>query len=167
MKSVFKFDGVVDKYIGDALMAVFGTLEDEKEAEFRAVGAALEFISVISEMNEERRRAGKKSITIGVGVNTGELVAGFIGCSKRLEFTCIGDTVNTASRICDCAEPNQVLISESTYEAVKDRIEADDEGGRMFKGKKKEVRVYEAKGLTESGKSRAKQFAFNAKTIKF
>jgi adenylate cyclase len=123
VKCVFKYDGVVDKYIGDALMAVFGTLEDEKEAEFRAVGAALEFITAIAEMNEERARARLPKITIGVGVNTGELVAGFIGCSKRLEYTCIGDTVNTSSRICDVAEPNQVLISETTYEAVKDRIQ--------------------------------------------
>jgi adenylate cyclase len=164
---VFKYDGVVDKYIGDALMAVFGTLEDEKEAEFRAVGAALEFITAISEMNEERARARLPKITIGVGVNTGELVAGFIGCSKRLEYTCIGDTVNTSSRICDVAEPNQVLISETTYEAVKHRIQAVDVGGRMFKGKEKEVKVYEALGLTEEGKKSAKTFTNNAKTLKY
>ncbi|KAJ1551354.1 hypothetical protein HK096_000791, partial [Nowakowskiella sp. JEL0078] len=89
---VFKYDGVVDKYIGDALMAVFGTLEEEKDSEFRSIAAALEFKMAIKEMNELRSRQNKESISVGVGVNTGELLAGFIGCTQRLEYTCIGDT---------------------------------------------------------------------------
>lgn len=68
---VFKYDGIVDKYIGDALMAVFGTLEEEKDPEFRAVCACLDFKKAIAEMNEERVRNKKDPITIGVGVNTG------------------------------------------------------------------------------------------------
>ncbi|KAJ3078423.1 hypothetical protein HK102_004522 [Quaeritorhiza haematococci] len=147
VRIVFKYDGVVDKYIGDALMAVFGTLEEEQDAEFRSVAAALEFTKAMSEMNEERRRAGKNPISIGVGVNTGELLAGFIGCSQRLEYTCIGDTVNTSSRICSMAEKDQVLISQYTYEPIKDRIIARPVGYRQFKGKQKEVMVYEALGI--------------------
>ncbi len=71
VRIVFKYNGVVDKFIGDALMAVFGTLEEEADSEFRAVAAALEFKNAIKEMNEDRQRLGKESISIGVGLNTG------------------------------------------------------------------------------------------------
>ncbi|KAJ3291532.1 hypothetical protein HDU76_007260 [Blyttiomyces sp. JEL0837] len=144
VRIVFKYEGVVDKYIGDALMAVFGTLEEEKDAEYRSVAAALEFKTTIKEMNEDRVRRGKEAISIGVGVNTGELVAGFIGSIQRLEYTCIGDTVNTSSRICDMAKQDQVYISETTYEAIKDYVTVEPVGYRQFKGKRKEVMIYEA-----------------------
>ncbi|KAJ3115230.1 hypothetical protein HDU96_001014 [Phlyctochytrium bullatum] len=144
VRIVFKYEGVVDKYIGDALMAVFGTMEDETDSEYRSVAAAIEFKETIREMNEERKRQGKDTISIGVGVNTGELLAGFIGSSQRLEYTCIGDTVNTSSRICDMSSRDQVLISEFTYEAVKDWVVAEPVGYRQFKGKTTEVMVYEA-----------------------
>ncbi|KAJ3206787.1 hypothetical protein HDU67_007946 [Dinochytrium kinnereticum] len=144
VRIVFKYEGVVDKYIGDALMAVFGTMDDEIDSEYRSVAAAIEFKETIREMNEERKRQGKDTISIGVGVNTGELLAGFIGSSQRLEYTCIGDTVNTSSRICDMSSRDQVLISEFTYEAVKDWVVAEQVGYRQFKGKTTEVMVYEA-----------------------
>ncbi|KAJ3108775.1 hypothetical protein HDU97_000175 [Phlyctochytrium planicorne] len=144
VRIVFKYEGIVDKYIGDALMAVFGTMDDETDSEYRSVAAALEFKDTIREMNEERKRQGKDTISIGVGVNTGELLAGFIGSSQRLEYTCIGDTVNTSSRICDMSSRDQVLISEFTYDAVKDWVVAEQVGYRQFKGKTTEVMVYEA-----------------------
>ncbi|EGF80341.1 hypothetical protein BATDEDRAFT_35058 [Batrachochytrium dendrobatidis JAM81] len=144
VKIVFRRGGIVDKYVGDALMAVFGTLVEDKDAEYRSVVAALEFQEAIRDMNTERMRSGKDSISIGVGVNTGELLAGFIGSSQRLEYTCIGDTVNTSSRMCDLAQKDQVLISERTYECVKDRIECNPFGYHLFKGKIKEVMVYQA-----------------------
>jgi adenylate cyclase len=146
---VFKYNGVVDKYIGDALMAVFGSLEDDLDAEFRAVSAALEFKLAIQAMNEDRARFGKEPISIGVGLNTGtrcnigEILVGFIGSSQRLEYTCIGDTVNTSSRVCSMAKQNQVLISEFTYKHVADRVQAVQVGARQFKGKQQEVMVYE------------------------
>ncbi|KAI9331254.1 hypothetical protein DFJ73DRAFT_85730 [Zopfochytrium polystomum] len=147
VRIVFKYEGVVDKYIGDALMAVFGTLDEETDAEYRSVATALEFVQTINDMNEDRRRQGKEPISIGVGVNTGELLAGFIGCAQRLEYTCIGDTVNTSSRICSMAEKDQVLISEMTYQAVKNLVNVRPVGYRQFKGKTQEVMVYEALSL--------------------
>lgn len=71
VKIVFKYDGIVDKYIGDALMAVFGTIEEEPESEFRAVAAGLEFQTAMIVMNEERVQQRKDPISIGVGINTG------------------------------------------------------------------------------------------------
>lgn len=73
MKIVFKYDGIVDKYIGDALMAVFGTMEEEPDAEFRAVAAGLEFQNAIVQMNQERQQQRKAPISIGVGINTGNI----------------------------------------------------------------------------------------------
>jgi adenylate cyclase len=71
VRIVFKYDGIVDKYIGDAIMAVFGTLEEEFDAEYRATCAGIEFQRAIADMNEERIRARKEPISIGVGINTG------------------------------------------------------------------------------------------------
>jgi adenylate cyclase len=144
VKIVFKYNGVLDKYIGDCLMAAFGTLPDQEDAEYNAVCAALEFKEAIAEMNFERELQGKEPLSIGVGLNTGNLVAGYIGSSQRLEYTCIGDTVNTASRICSMAEDNEVLISEFTYEKVKDRIECGFHAKKVFKGKSTETSVYQA-----------------------
>lgn len=141
---------MVDKYIGDALMAVFGTLEDDMNAEFRAVQAAFEFKQAIKDMNEDRARFNKEPISIGVGVNTGtlainlgDMLAGFIGSSLRLEYTVIGDNVNISSRICAMSSKNQILISEYTYEHVAHLIEAVQVGSRQFKGKEREVMVWE------------------------
>ena len=123
---VFKFHGVLDKFIGDALMATWGALDEDKkdEAVINCVAAAIEFRDVIRQLNDERAERGQAPIPMGVGVNTGRLVAGYMGSRRRLEFTVIGDTVNTASRLCSLADSDQVVISEETYRLVAERIEA-------------------------------------------
>jgi adenylate cyclase len=144
---VFKRQGVLDKFIGDALMATWGTLDSEDDATFNAVAAAIEFRETIRMFNEERAEEGKPPIGMGVGLNTGRLVAGYMGAKRRLEYTVIGDTVNTASRICGIAQAGQVLISDGTYQRVKDRVEARYLGTRQVKNKETEVKVYEALAL--------------------
>lgn len=143
---VFKRHGVLDKFIGDALMASWGTLEgqDTRSSAFEAVAAAIEFRDAIRELNLEREERGLLPIRMGVGVNTGRLVAGYMGAKRRLEFTVIGDTVNTASRVCGIAEGDQVLLSEATQRHVADRIEARYLGARQVKGRERNVGVYEA-----------------------
>ncbi|KAI3645449.1 hypothetical protein MP228_008377 [Amoeboaphelidium protococcarum] len=151
VKIVFKYDGVLDKYIGDCLMAAFGTLNEEPdERDVRnAVCAAMEFKVAISEMNMDRVNNGKEPISIGVGLNTGGLIAGYIGSSQRLEYTSIGDTVNTASRICSMASSNQVLISQNTYNEVSKYVDARFVDKKLFKGKTEEVAVYEVVNINE------------------
>lgn len=141
---VFQRHGVLDKFIGDALMAHWGTLEGDEDATFNAVAAALEFRDAIRGFNAERELEGLKPVGMGVGVNSGRLVAGYMGAKRRLEYTVIGDTVNTASRMCGLAKAGEVLISEATYQRVADRIEARYIGTRQVKGKEHGVEVYEA-----------------------
>lgn len=152
---VFMRHGVLDKFIGDALMATWGTLEgdDPDVATYNAVAAAVEFRDAIRELNDERAARGDDPIEMGVGVNTGRLVAGYMGSKRRLEYTVIGDTVNTASRLCGLATGDQVLISEVTQRYIADRIEARYLGTRQVKGKEQEVNVYEAVRLHESANS--------------
>jgi adenylate cyclase len=148
---VFKRQGVLDKFIGDALMATWGTLEGDADHTFNAVAAAIEFRDAIADFNRERADEGQPPIGMGVGVNTGRLVAGYMGAKRRLEYTVIGDTVNTASRICGIAQAGQVLISDATYQMVQGRIEARYLGTRQVKGKEQEVKIYEAISIIESG----------------
>lgn len=147
---VFDRGGVLDKFIGDALMASWGTLAhdgDLARSARDAVAAALDFREAIRRLNVERQAAGGDPIRMGVGVNTGRLVAGYMGARRRLEYTVIGDTVNTASRLCGLAAGDQVLISESTHELVREGVEARFLGARQVKGKAQEVGVYELSAL--------------------
>lgn len=152
---VFKRHGVLDKFIGDAMMASWGTIDDEAvgDSTYRAVAAAIEFRDTIRGLNQERSEQGQDPIRMGVGVNTGQLVAGYMGSKRRLEFTVIGDTVNTASRVCGIAAGDQVLISEATYRHVADRIDARYLGTRQVKGKEMEIGVYEAIRLLDDPES--------------
>jgi adenylate cyclase len=138
---IFDYNGTLDKYIGDAIMAVFGApIERQNDAE-RAVMAALTMRKSLLEMMEETepdRRFGVK-----LGINTGRAVAGNLGSPKRMDYTVIGDTVNTASRLESIAKPNQILLGETTYEEVKGKFKIREIGKKTVKGKKKEIMVFE------------------------
>jgi adenylate cyclase len=138
---LFKYDGTLDKYIGDGLMAVFGApVEKEDDAE-RGIRAAQEMIKALSAMmvgiQEDRR------FTIRIGINTGKVVAGNIGSPKRMDYTVIGDAVNTASRLESIAQPNQILIGAETYERIQGKFKIRQVGSRKVKGKTAELMIYE------------------------
>ncbi|MCC7385699.1 MAG: FHA domain-containing protein [Deltaproteobacteria bacterium] len=149
VEAVFERHGVLDKFIGDAMMAHWGTLQGEEDSDhaFKAVATALQMREAIREFNRERIVEGRPPVGMGVGVNSGRLVAGYMGAKRRLEYTVIGDTVNTSSRLCGLAQPDQILISEVTHQRVADRIEARYLGSRQLKGKEQGVQVYEVLGL--------------------
>jgi len=138
---IFKYDGTLDKYIGDGLMAVFGApMEKDGDAE-RALLAAQEMRRALDEM---RNQMGEdRQINIRIGINTGRVVAGNIGSHKRMDYTVIGDPVNIASRLESIAQPNQILIGEETYNHVQGKFNIKKFGPRKVKGKSAEIMVYE------------------------
>ncbi|MBW1799186.1 MAG: FHA domain-containing protein [Deltaproteobacteria bacterium] len=138
---IFDFNGTLDKYIGDAIMAVFGApIERENDAE-RAIMAALEMRKALFEMMADM--GPDRRFDIRLGINTGRVVAGNLGSPKRMDYTVIGDTVNTAARLESIAENNQILIGENTYECVKGKFNIREIGKKSVKGKKTAVMVYE------------------------
>ena len=140
--TIFKYEGTLDKYIGDAIMAVWGAPLDMADHEVRAIRAALEMRERLEEFNSERKEG--PTLRIRIGINSGKAVAGEIGSINKKEYTVLGDTVNTASRLeSSVAKPMMVVIGENTYNAVKDLFDTRSLGKATLKGKEKEVAVYE------------------------
>jgi adenylate cyclase len=140
--TIFKYEGTLDKYIGDAIMAVWGAPLDMADHEARSIRAALEMIERLEEFNSERKEG--PTLRIRIGINSGKAVAGEIGSINKKEYTVLGDTVNTASRLeSSVAKPMTVVIGENTYNATKDLFEMKSLGKATLKGKEKEVAVYQ------------------------
>ncbi len=140
--SIFKNGGTLDKFVGDATMAVFNAPFDLDDYVYRAVCTAKDIVDGSKALNDELEKKFGKRVGFGVGVNCGNAVVGNIGCDFRMDYTAIGDTVNTAARLESNAKAAQVLISEAVYEAVKDRIEVSEVGVIPLKGKSNGVFVY-------------------------
>ncbi|KZN31626.1 adenylate/guanylate cyclase domain-containing protein [Pseudoalteromonas luteoviolacea] len=96
---IFKYDGMIDKFIGDAIMAIFGTPQDEGNSAKNAIEAAKEMLSVLEELNKELIKEGLPALEIGIGIHSGDAIAGNVGSSSCMDYTVIGDTVNVAARI--------------------------------------------------------------------
>ena len=142
-KSIFDNSGTLDKFVGDATMAVFNSPFDLKDYEYKAVCAAMDIVKGGEAIEEKFQKRFGRSVGFGVGVNVGPAVVGNVGCEFRMDFTAIGDTVNTAARLEANAKKGQVLISDVLYERLKDRIEVKEVGEIPLKGKTKGVFVYE------------------------
>ena len=146
---IFKYEGTLDKFVGDEVIALFGAPVAMQNAEFKAVQCALDMMRVLSEWNRTRAAEGQNEINIGIGINTGIVVTGAIGSSRALQYTAIGDAVNTASRLCNIAQAGQVILSEATYRKVQDVVAAVPLPPVRVKGKADELRVYNAVGLRD------------------
>ena len=141
--SIFKNSGTLDKFIGDATMAVFNAPFDLEDYEMQALRTAKDIVSGAKALEESCMERFGKKVAFGVGVNCGEAVVGNIGCDVRMDYTAIGDTVNTAARLESNAKAGQVLISEYIYERVKDKgVKVEPVGEIPLKGKSKGVFVY-------------------------
>jgi adenylate cyclase len=146
---VMSEDGVVDKYIGDAIMCVFGAPVPKPDDAVRAVRAAVRMRTALVHLNERLATRGLGPLRTGIGIHTGEVVAGNIGSEARMEYTVIGDPVNVASRL----ESNtkdlgvNVLISDDTWELVKDHIDAQPVKELTVKGRARPVMTYEVLGI--------------------
>lgn len=121
-QEIFRHDGTIDKFIGDAVLAVFGSPEHDPFHAWKAVCAGIEMHARMHSVNERRIAAGLPYCDLGIGIYTGEVLHGFIGAEDRLEFTVIGDTVNKASRYCDAAQAGEIVIGPLTQEAIASEI---------------------------------------------
>ena len=139
---IFRHDGTLDKYIGDGVMAVFGAPMERQDDAERAILAAKEMRERLAAMMAKKEGHTRK-FDIRIGINTGRVVAGNIGSPRRMEYTVIGDPVNIASRLESIAKPNQILIGEETYKAIKGIFEIRKIGPQKVKGKSAEIMVYE------------------------
>lgn len=143
---VFRYEATLDKFIGDEMMVLFGSPVAHRDDPSRAVYAALEMQEALGAINERHRARNLPPFEIGIGINTGEVVAGYIGSSQALEYTVIGDPVNTGSRLCSLAKPGQTLVSEHTVEKLGSEFTLNELPPEQVKGKAQPIRVFELVG---------------------
>ena len=139
---VFRHGGTLDKFMGDAVMAQWGAPIGTNDDADRAMRAAVDMMRALEQLNVKWRAAGRPALGIGIGLNFGEAFAGNIGSERRLEFTVIGDTVNTAYRLCSAADAGQILITEDLRKALKDPPPLTDCPPMELKNKAQPVTVY-------------------------
>jgi adenylate cyclase len=143
VETIFKFDGTLDKFMGDGIMALWGAPVQAADDPIRCVSCALEQMDVLERMNAQLRERGQDPLAIGIGIHTGALVAGYIGSSKALSYTVIGDTANTSARLCGVAAGGQIIVSESTLSRLNNGYEYEELPPAHLKGKEKPFKMYQ------------------------
>jgi adenylate cyclase len=148
---VFRWDGTLDKYVGDEIMAFWNAPHAQEGHALLAVRCAWEMIAMMPEIQAKLKAAGLPEIKYGIGVNTGPASVGFMGSKGRRAYTALGDTVNTAARFCGHAGPTQILIGQATYEQCRDYIAVDMVPGVQLKGKSAEkFTIYRVTAIREA-----------------
>jgi adenylate cyclase len=150
-EEVFLQEGTLDKYIGDCVMAIFGAPVTHEDDAIRAIKAALGMKKRVAQLKDQWRDkldvSTRALFEIGIGIHTGEVIAGNIGSLKRMEYTVVGTAVNLASRLENVAKPGQILISRSTYACTREFIEVKKLEPVELKNISRPVEVYEVVGL--------------------
>jgi adenylate cyclase len=148
---IFTWDGTIDKYVGDEIVAFWNAPRDQPDHALLAVRCAYDMINQAPDLEQKLLASGLPPIRWGIGVNTGPAVVGNMGSRSRLQYTALGDTVNTAARFCANAPAFHLLIGEPTYQACKDYIAVDMVPGVQLKGKSAETfRIYQVTAIRES-----------------
>ena len=147
---IFAYGGYVDKFIGDCVMAVFSAPYQTPDDAENAVRAAVAQQKKILELAEKWQAQGKRPFTVGMGINTGDVVMGNLGASSRMNYTVIGDNVNLAARLYNVAKAGEIIISDYTYQEVKDIVVGDELEPVTVKGKKDPIRIYNIVDVKES-----------------
>ncbi|MDB4883820.1 MAG: adenylyl cyclase class-3/4/guanylyl cyclase, partial [Gemmatimonadetes bacterium] len=139
---VFRHGGTLDKFIGDAVMAQWGAPLGTDDDADRAMQAAIDMMEALATLNARWQAQGRPRLEIGIGLNYGEAFAGNIGSERRLEFTVIGDTVNTASRLCSAADSGEILLTDEMRRALTAPPRLAECAPVELKGKSQPVPVY-------------------------
>lgn len=139
---IFRNNGVLDKFMGDEIMAVFGLLPSDKGAPYDAVKTATELQEAMKDLSKARFVHDQEPFAIGIGINTGAAVVGNVGSKKRMAYTVIGDSVNIAARLVQLACENEIVIGQNTYDKVKDLFNIGEKGELTAKGKKNPIMSY-------------------------
>jgi adenylate cyclase len=139
---IFRHEGTIDKFIGDGIMVLWGAPVSHHDDPDRAARAALDIQGAIEEFNYDRAAKGLAPVEVGIGINTGPVVAGYLGSSQTMSYSVIGDTVNMASRLCDAAQPGEIIISESTHFIIQNHFKTLARNPITVKGKQHPVKSY-------------------------
>jgi adenylate cyclase len=150
VETLFKYEGTLDKFMGDGIMALWGAPVIHPDDPMRSVCCAIEQMEVLGRFNRRRLEQKLPALAVGIGIHTGPLVAGYIGSSRSLSYTVIGDTANTSARLCGVATAGQILVSEATLSRLKGTVEVDELPPTALKGKEKPFRLFNVKGLRPS-----------------
>lgn len=153
-EAIFKNEGTLDKFIGDAVMAVYNAPLDVPDYCLRAARTGLDIVKAIENLNVTLEKDLGIRLSCGVGVHCGKAVVGNIGCSYRMDYTAIGDVVNVAERLESVAKGGQVLISSSLYEQLQGRVRVEYMGEQSLKGRQDKIKVYLLEGVNETGADR-------------
>jgi class 3 adenylate cyclase/tetratricopeptide (TPR) repeat protein len=146
-EAVHRYEGTVNQFLGDGLMALFGAPIALEDHALRAVHAALTIVDTVAGYGRELHREQGIDVRLRIGINTGPVVVGRIGDDLRMDYTAVGDTTHLAARLQGLAEPGGVLLSEATYRAVEGHVRADALGPVPIKGRAEPVRVWNVTGL--------------------
>jgi len=150
---LFQYTGTLDKFVGDEIIGLFGAPIALDDAPFKAVACALAMLQALEEFNRTRAAEKQAPIRIGIGINTGKVITGSIGSTRALQYTAIGDAMNVASRLVNIASPGEVIVSESTFAQVADRVDATALPPVRVKGKADELKVWRVTGLKSEPRS--------------
>jgi adenylate cyclase len=142
--AIFQYQGSLDKYIGDAMVAVFGSLIELENPVKNAVECSVAMLKLMPKLNEKwAEKYDGFTMGIGIGVNTGDVFLGNIGSMERMEFTVIGDVVNVSSRFSGLARPGQLLLTEASADKVGEYFNLEELDRANVKGKTEKLRVFD------------------------
>ena len=145
VETIFKYEGTLDKFMGDGIMAFWGAPMNHPDDAIRSVQCALDQMESLGRFNRKRVEGGTPPLAVGMGLHTGPLVAGYVGSSKAMSYTVIGDTANTSARLCGIALAGQVIVSEYTLARLGPRFEVEELPPAHLKGKEKPLRIFNVK----------------------
>lgn len=137
---VFRYEGTIDKFIGDSVMVVFGAPLAQTDQELRAAQCAIAIQQKVADLNQNNLQ---QPIQVGIGINSGEVIAGCLGSYRRMDYTVIGDVVNTAARLESVAQPGQILLGPETYRVIHDQVSCRAIGSLKLKGKAQAIEAVE------------------------